>query len=494
MVDRSRMGDVGGLRLWAAVSCVSALSFALLACASASPAQAPDATPMPTAEKRADATPAPTATPTESSYGDGGSEPSATATPSPSPTASSDGVGASEPATATTTEVAASGDPPLGDCFGGALSEDPLHCYVLEQARAAGLIDVAGIYEAPGVEHRRWGVHTDRPLLYVSVREGRLPAALFDYTREQSYAFYDRWPELVPFEKYGSLCDELYRNQPEEFPKCYLLGTGVLAETLLPRPSAYERVLLVTGGEEGRRKVRGWASWRQLWPRQAAQGGSGVRDASGGPAFDVSDVDMTNIPEIDESTCLRWESGKAGCSSHLRFPDVRIAGGHSHRELRMNYVQIKDPPTDPAEVKALKDRLMPCRDVIGRCDYIHPEHGRTVITWTDATSTIEIIPVKYDFAELWRWTTILNRFALSAGNTIGIWSALVGDNPKLPPGEAVYLNGIMPAGQFEPERKRETITVFTTADLRSVADALPVLLPLLGIPVDAVGMVEEYWQ
>ena len=64
MVDRSRMGDVGGLRLWAAVSCVSALSFALLACASASPAQAPAATPMPTAEKEAHATPAVTPMPT----------------------------------------------------------------------------------------------------------------------------------------------------------------------------------------------------------------------------------------------------------------------------------------------------------------------------------------------------------------------------------------------------------------------------------------------
>ena len=239
MLFRSRRGDMRGLRRWAAVSCVSALSFALLACASASPAQAPDATPMPTAEKRADATPAPIATPTESSDGDGGSEPSATATPSPSPTASSDGVGASEPATATTTEVAASGDPPLGDCFGGALSEDPLHCYVLERARAAGLIDVAGIYKTLG------GVETDRPLLHVSIRETKLPAELFRYTREQAYAFYDSWPELVPFEKYGSLCIEIYKNDPEEFPRCYLSSTGGRAKTLLPRPSAYERVLLV---------------------------------------------------------------------------------------------------------------------------------------------------------------------------------------------------------------------------------------------------------
>ena len=39
------------------------------------------------------------------------------------------------------------GGPPLGDCFGGALSSEPLHCYLLEQAQKAGEINIDAIYE-----------------------------------------------------------------------------------------------------------------------------------------------------------------------------------------------------------------------------------------------------------------------------------------------------------------------------------------------------------
>ena len=53
------------------------------------------------------------------------------------------------------------------------------------------------------------------------------------------------------------------------------------------------------------------------------------------------------------------------------------------------------------------------------------------------------------------------------------------------------MNGLTPVRPDEPERKRETIVVATWGDPRSVADALPALLPLLGIPVDAVGLVER---
>ena len=46
--------------------------------------------------------------------------------------------------------TARAGDPP-GDCWGGALSADPLHCYVVDQAHSAGVIDVEAMYEAGGV-------------------------------------------------------------------------------------------------------------------------------------------------------------------------------------------------------------------------------------------------------------------------------------------------------------------------------------------------------
>ena len=40
--------------------------------------------------------------------------------------------------------------PPPGDCWNGALSNDPLHCYILEEAQRAGLIEVAAVYLSPG--------------------------------------------------------------------------------------------------------------------------------------------------------------------------------------------------------------------------------------------------------------------------------------------------------------------------------------------------------
>ena len=40
---------------------------------------------------------------------------------------------------------------PPGDCWSEALSTDPLHCYVLEEAQRDGVIEVEGIYEAEDV-------------------------------------------------------------------------------------------------------------------------------------------------------------------------------------------------------------------------------------------------------------------------------------------------------------------------------------------------------
>ena len=36
--------------------------------------------------------------------------------------------------------------------------------------------------------------------------------------------------------------------------------------------------------------------------------------------------------------------------------------------------------------------------------------------------------MKYDYRELWRWATVLKRFAVSAGNTMGIVDAQVLSN------------------------------------------------------------------
>ena len=40
--------------------------------------------------------------------------------------------------------------PPPGNCWNGALSDDPVFCYFLEEAQRAGHIEVAAVYETPG--------------------------------------------------------------------------------------------------------------------------------------------------------------------------------------------------------------------------------------------------------------------------------------------------------------------------------------------------------
>ena len=46
--------------------------------------------------------------------------------------------------------------PPVDNCFGGALSEDPLHCYVLQQAHLNGIIEVDAVYGV-GIDHWAYG-------------------------------------------------------------------------------------------------------------------------------------------------------------------------------------------------------------------------------------------------------------------------------------------------------------------------------------------------
>ena len=315
------------LRLLAAIA-VALSSLVVMACASV-PAQAtdptspPTATPASTGEEQAVAEPThtPTATPTPaSSEGqESGSDPEPTSTPTPTSTpASSEPASGAEPPATTTAAVTTTAElvsPSLGDCYGGALSEDPLHCYLLKQAETRGLIDIVAVYDGESQ-------------LHVSISEAELTVEMFRFMRAQSYDFYDKWPELVPEEKYGR-----YTGTPcTRFPLCYLTIVpldGHEPKHILPPSSAYDYVLLVPGGESGRRRVAGWASWRQLWPRVSAQEGM-AGGTGGGPAFDVSDVDVTNFPEIDGNVCLR-EIGRS-CGWWLRFPDVGIAGFHGGGE------------------------------------------------------------------------------------------------------------------------------------------------------------------
>ena len=237
-----------------------------------------------------------------------------------------------------------------------------------------------------------------------------------------------------------------------------------------------------TGGEK-------WQQWGRMWPEVSAQG---LRKTRPGGVFDVSAVDVTNFPEMD---C--WvELSSIACDLWKKFPDLGIAGYDQtvRGDQAAVYFQIKDPPTDQAELKALKDRLVPCHDVIGRCTY--QSDGETRSRTISATTTVGIIPAKYDYRELWRWATILVRFRESPGNTIEIRNARVAWNSSdygRDHGEALYLNGLNRFDELRPETRRQTIRV-TGRDSRRLVLVLPVLLPQLGIPVDAVGMVSQGYQ
>ena len=218
----------------------------------------------------------------------------------------------------------------------------------------------------------------------------------------------------------------------------------------------------------------GWESWRQWgrWPRVSAQG---LRKTRQGETFNVSAVDVTNLPQMD---CVLVYS-TLSCELRKMFPDEGI-GEVRYTDTQTLYLQMKDPPTDQAELKALKDRLFPCHDVIGLCSYEVAE-GFSRLVNNPSTTTIEIVPIppmKYDPGDLWRWATILDRFAASPGNTIEMMGAEVDTRVGR---EGVYLN--------RPSRAEKTIRVKGREPRRLVV-ALPVLLPQLGIPVDAVGLVE----
>ena len=329
-------------------------------------------------------------------------------------------------------------EPPLGDCYGGVLTQDSLHCYALEQAEREELIDVTALYVAPG----------GGPLYVWLNQTGPVSDDVYAFLKTKSQEFYDRWPDLAPH-----LWDELL----EKFDG-------------LPPPAGYEDVALHVGGEKAWQAQRGWASWRQVWPSTES---NGVRSAGG---FDVSGVNTTDFPEIDcreeIDICELWKE----------YPSLGLAGVNGTRSIL--YVRFKNVPEDETEIAALKNRLYPCHATLGRCVYV--EDGVNTYQYRQSTFEVEFISAKYDFGELWRWATILDRFAVSPGNTIGIVAALVTRNIEGSPSTVYRLDDLQPTGN--PSELRPTIIV-GALDVPGVVGALPTLLPQLGIPVDAVGIV-----
>ena len=114
----------------------------------------------------------------------------------------------------------------------------------------------------------------------------------------------------------------------------------------------YEQVFLYAGGGEARRKVVGWASWRQVWPVVEAE--RATRDLLN---IDVSDVDMNDIPAPD---CEQYRvyTSSSSCRTWERVPETGVAGSRGGEGVV--YLQVKGHlPEDEAQLETLRLTLYP---------------------------------------------------------------------------------------------------------------------------------------
>ena len=337
---------------------------------------------------------------------------------------------------------------PPGDCWTGALSADPLHCYALEETQRDGHIAVEGLYEAGRV-------------LYIFFRDFRLTgtrAELDDILKQNAREFTIQSPERVFYDFTIHRCSS--GDHQDTYLDCMLSYTFDHG-SFHPWSSDYDNIYLAPGGADARRSRPGWASWRQVWPGTV----SGASDS-----FDVTGVDLTNFPEVE----CEFPHDSQGCAMSKLYPGFGIAGWNGDLNSKL-YIQVKATPGEEANVEAAL-----------RAEFIR-QYG----PGGDGGDNTVIVPVKYDYAELWRWQLVLNRFALSQGNTIGITGAVVAPNWN-PYEEAVFpLSGLVEATPDDYSEYRQTVHVWAI-DAQRVVNALPTLLPLLGIPVDAVGVVGQY--
>ena len=348
-------------------------------------------------------------------------------------------------------------------CWGGALSEDPLHCYVLEEAQREGLITVDGVF----VVGR---------LLRMYVTEDDLPdEELVEFLVAKGHEFIDRWPGRVSYNLKYSFC---HSELEAAYAECMLRDTFWAVPNINPWDSPYANIMLWPGGSESRFTKGGWASWRQLWPREERR--SQARGTGRAAGFDVSGIDVTNFPELgcagpelrDRRSCDYWKDN----------PDVGMAGLHGGGiEGAQVYIQIKAPPGEEGNLEKSRDALI-------------QKYG-----FQDG-ETLTVIPVNYDFEEMRRWAVVLNRFAASPGNTIGLQNAVVSANvPSYVEGTVWPVEGFEPVpralkpGEDYPSYTRNTVVV-GAYDAPRMAQVFPGLLTQLGIPVDAVGIIAQVGQ
>ncbi len=351
-----------------------------------------------------------------------------------------------------------SGLPASDDCFGGALSDDPLHCEVLEWAHNEDVAEVDGVYRAGTSLYIFWKTdHPDEAALQQMLTKAK---AVARRTRD-----------------YGCVLSE------------NLCDAGVLGanpgEYFLPVPSAYQSIKFWPDGAEERRSFTGWRAFEQFWP-EPEEGAGGATGTSGD--FDISEVDRTNFPTLSGNcnSALSGSDARYTCKVWDRHADLNIASYTRNTSDAKVYYAVKvapgeDEATKLAEAKTILMTRQP--------DFLSEDNTVVVVA-------------PYNFKELWRWSLILERFANSSGNTLGIaqvdlgfnWLGGLGQDRKyvFPLEDAPNLDDYRRenGGFTDGSRTRLIIKVLTYEFDRTVA-ALPRLLKQLGIPEAAVGLIYE---
>ena len=381
--------------------------------------------------------------------------------------------------------------PPLGDCYGGVLSHAPLHCYALEQAEAAEVIDVDSIYLAGArlYIYVGGGTRTDIPLGWnygyptanTQIHRG-IGAEMKEFAR--------LWPEWVDLHRGRLRGGCLSGESDEDCLARHVDSAPWGVEGIIESMGSYDSTFLMAGNSDTRRTITGWAGWTQLWPAtqqakgQDDTGGENGQRASTPTSFDISGVDTTNFPELNCYALNLTSSYESACKTWSKNAEIGIdgvVGVHSTSQVIGEgtlYIQMYRDPDDLEAFEAARAAKLRRKPADWQSEWV-------------------IIPVKYSFPDLWKWGVILDRFAESQGNTIGILHAGVHNNTR-----AAYISyelglyleegsgGVWSEGEgySDPGLVRETISILAL-DPYVVRDALPVLLPQLGIPVHAVGVI-----
>ena len=368
-----------------------------------------------------------------------------------------------------------------GRCYNEVLSPDPMQCYALEQAESEDIMDVDAVYTAgDGLLYVFYetsvSVEEDEHV-YIDGLRAHLMGFASDYAA--------RHPNDGPFsgnENY--LCSPLPSNIGTAADCAGEAAFNSWPPLIWPRFVQFDQIHLVDGGKDAREDFGGWATWTELWPTDRRGEGSQVARSVGGEGqtkFDISDVDFENIPDMaDCAYALHQKS----CGYANRHPDIPIAGRFTWG--RSKYVYIKAEDLEDQELTEFEDYLIGAG--------VPPEQ---VTIGGDLQDGFVLLPADHSFKELWRYAVILDRFSKSSGNTLGIKGAIVDINFRYGGTytEMNLLPGLSNVSRYGEDPKwgkgsRNFVVLDSNHDdLQRIRDALPVLLPQLGIPVDAVGRI-----